>query len=290
MTFSTKSSLMNHTEYKESLFNDFFRTSRRALEALESQFNVKGVIEQVFGTGDEDDAKTTLRASRPWATLSRLIDYAIEGLDGGEHPTDIVIDGSDVIQLCKTENNWPSDEWDHIIAMGDGRFALDDGMPLAINKLALLARVDIRTVRNAISAGELASFKKDDGVHVENASARAWLHGRRGFKPTVVADRDTDLTLHEVSSPSAFAGFLLNQRQRLGLDHAQGKIVALHPLIHADSIAQLEAGIFTLPLDTVMPLADYYQVNRKELLDCVMRVFFYEEMQLLSEAKPEDHA
>jgi hypothetical protein len=39
----------------------------------------------------------------------------------------------------------------------------------------------------------------------------------------------------------------------------------LHPLIHADSIAQLEAGIFTLPLDTVMPLADYYQVNRKEL-------------------------
>jgi hypothetical protein len=44
---------------------------------------------------------------------------------------------------------------------------------------------------------------------------------------------------------------------------------------------QLEAGVFALPLDAVFPVADFYQVDRKAFLECVMRVFFYEELRML---------
>lgn len=275
---------MAKTDRKENLFDNFFSTARNSLEALESQFNIKGVVDQVFGEGvDDEQAKVHLRASRSWATLSALYDYAIDGIDNGADPMDIVIDGSDVIKLVSSENYWPSEEWTQIVAMGDGRYGLDEGQTIMLYKVALLANVDVRTVRNAVSAGDLVSFKRDDAIYIENASARRWLHGRRGFKPTVMKDDGEHLSLQNVDNPAAFGAFLVSQRKRIGLASGNDKLVVFHPSVTLQVIAQLEAGVFATPLDAVFPLADFYQVSRKELLECVMRVFFFEELRMLSD-------
>jgi hypothetical protein len=276
---------MAKTNNKENLFEDFFYAAKNSLAALEQQFKVTGVLDQVFGKDIEENieqAQAKLRASRPWATLSSLYDYAIDGMDGGADPMDIVIDGSDVLKLVSSENHWPSAEWEQIVAMADGRYALDEGMPVLLYKMALLANVDVRTVRNAVSAGELVSFKTDDEVKIENASARKWLHGRRGFKPTVTSNDAGHIRLETLDSPMDFGAYLVSQRKRLGLDSPDGKLVVFHPAVTQQALAELEAGVFALPLDAVFPIADFYQVGRKELLECVMRVFFYEELQILS--------
>jgi len=280
---------MAKTERKEKLFQDFYQAASGTFEALEIQYNITGVTEQLFGkSGEEEEAKAKLRSSHAWATLSALYDYAVDGVDGGADPMDIVIDGSDVIKLASSENYSPSEEWQDIVAMGDARYALDEGQPFMLYKLALLANVDIRTVRNAVSAGELITFKADDMVHVENASARRWLHGRRGFKPTVVAGGETHTNLENVSSPAEFAAFLATRRERIGAaqqNAPDNKLVVFHPSATPQALAQLEAGVFSLPLDAVFPLADFYQLDRKSFLDCVMRVFFADELRMLSSEK-----
>lgn len=281
------------SDHKEILFNDFFRSALGTMEALEQHYGVTGVVEHIFGKDgssreNEDQAKASLRKSYAWTELSALYEYALHGivsdLDG---PSSVVINGSDVLKLATSEEWWPSSEWDDIIAMGDGRFALDDGEEITIYKLSLLAKVDQRTVRNAISAGHLVVNKRNtmlegEQLCVENASARRWLYGRKGFRPTVVTSDDHLLNLTTLSGPAEFGSFLVSQRKRIGLDTEDGKLVVLHTSVDPQVIAQLEAGIFSLPLDAVFPLADFYQVSRKELLDTVMRVFFVDELIMLS--------
>lgn len=273
------------TSRKERLFANFFRSGKQTLRALEEQFNVKGVCEQVFGEEHDDfdshdeQRMHRLRSNRAWATLSALYDYAVEGLDyAHDGPSSLVIDGSDVLWLVTSENHWPSDEWRDIVAMADGRFALDDGQPVDHYKVALLANVDLRTVRNAISAGDLIALKEDDFIFIENASARRWLHGRKGFKPTVIQSAvQQDIAV--ITAPSVFGAFLRDRRCRLGIE--SGNVVVMHPSVTAEGLAQLESGVFSLSLNTVFPLADFYQIGRKAFLVCVMRVFFSDELQLL---------
>ncbi len=286
------------TDQKEIMFNDFFNAALGTMQSLEIHYKVKGVVEQIFGAPvigpeNEDAAKAHLRASSTWGELSALYDYALHGvvsdLDG---PDSVVINGSDVLKLASSEEYWPSSNWDDIIAMGDGRFALDDGQDITIYKLSLLANVDQRTVRNAISAGQLVANKKNvvfegEQLFVENASARRWLHGRKGFKPTIHFADAGNLSLAKVNVPTDFAAFLIAQRKNIGLDQDGGKLAVLHNCVDERSLSQLEAGIFSLPLDAVLPLADFYQVGRKELLECVMRVFFSNELTMLSSSSSE---
>lgn len=279
---------MAKNDHLENLYSDFYHAASDTIMALEARYHVNGVHDQIFGKDlKSEEAKENFRHSPAWGQLLALYNYAYFGLVGPcDEVSDIVVDGSDVIKLATSENRSPSKEWDDIIAMGDGRFALDDGQDFAIMKLALLAKVDMRTVRNAVSAGILVSYKgdviDDEVVMVENASARRWLHGRKGFKPTVLNDIDQSQRLEHVDSPAAFAAFLVSQRKRIGLNSEVGKLVVFHPSVDAKAIDQLEAGVFTLPLDAVFPIADFYQVDRKEMLNCVMRVFFANELTMLA--------
>lgn len=278
---------------KEMLFKNYFDTAVEVFSTFEGVFEVKGVWSQIFGAewGDgqafnspaiEQAAKDHVRSSWAWQQLSDLYDYAVDGNAGNRHPVDIVIGGAEVLSFIRTENHSPSFEWDYITAKGDGRFALDDGEAVLVEKLALLAGVDVRTVRNAISAGELVAFKSDDGLAIENPSARTWLLGRRGFKPTVMLDEDIG-GLDDISTPAAFSAFMSAQSKRLGLDTEGNKLVAFHPSVDARAISEIEAGIFKLPLDTVFPIADLYRLDRKQFLSCVMRVFFSEQLSTLRE-------
>jgi hypothetical protein len=273
---------------KERLFADFFSAARGTLESFEQHYNVIGVLEQVFGKDtDESQAQDHFRKSTAWHYLTKLYEYAVNGVDDGDNSS-LVIDGSDVLLLATSEEYRPSDEWFQIVAMGDGRYALDDGMNVEIEKLALLAQVDVRTVRNAISAGELLSEKlkvddEKDMIFVDNMSAKRWLRNRKGFKQSVCSYLKPRTNLESVETPAGFGAFLATQRKELELDGSGGKLVVFHPSVNAEALADLEAGVFSLPLDAVFPLADFYQLSRRELLNCVMRVFFSEELSVLSE-------
>jgi hypothetical protein len=270
---------------KEKLFSNFRSAALQSFKALEEKFGVSGLCDQVFGKHAEDErAKDRFRASSAWVTLSELFDYAVDGVQLNVHAVDIVIGGAEVISLASSENSRPSPEWDQIIAMGDGRFALDAGDSVMIGKVALLAKVDIRTVRNAISAGELASEKVGNEIFIENASARCWLHTRKGYRPTVPGYMVSS-NMEDIVTPAQFGAFLSSQRQRVGHDDGSKKLTVFHRSVNAQELTNLEAGIFSVPLDAVFPLADFYQIGRRELLDCVMRVFFREELNLLMNAE-----
>lgn len=273
---------MANIDRKENLFQNFYSTTFNSFLALEGQFNINGVMDQLFGVDkDEEHSKAHLRTTRSWITLSALYDYAVDGLIGEESPEDIVIDGSDVLHLVTSENYSPSGEWRQIVAMGDGRYALDAGDSVALIKVALLANVDVRTVRNAISSGDLVVIKTEHEVYIENASARKWLRGRKGFKATVLNEIDEDLSLSGVNTPAEFGAFLMGQRVRIGGGKDDSKLVVFHPSVNVQAVSELEAGVFSLPLDAVFPLADFYQLGRKEFLECVMRIFFYDELEML---------
>lgn len=267
---------------KADLFNDFCIVTREAAESLERYFGITNVYDQVLGdSGDTAQEEKVLRSSPAWVTLCALYDYALLGRLDGRDPHDVVIDGASVLALVTTENHRPDEAWSRIVAMGDARFALDTGEDVELGRVALLAHVDVRTVRNAVSNGELLATKEAGLQFIDNATARRWLAGRRGFKPTEVDDDSLTLAIGSVSTPADFASLLKTQRKQLSMDKVDAKLTVMHPSASAAALAQLEAGVFAMPLDTVFPLADFYQLPRKDFLACVMRVFFRQELDTI---------
>lgn len=277
---------------KEDLFDNYFVTANSAISTFETVFHIDGVWSEIFGVDASEQygfsspsveqiARDHIRASGAWEKLSWLYDYAVYGIVR-QHPEDIVIGGAEVLSYITTEMEAPSIEWNHITAQGDGRYALDSGESILLEKLALLANIDVRTVRNAISAGELVAEKGEGLILIENASARNWISGRRGFKPTVFLDEKLD-ELKEIANPGEFGAFLAAQRKKIGLDSNEKKLTAFHPGADARVLLEIENGVFRLPIDTVFPIADFYQLDRSEFLACVMRVFFSEQLFALRE-------
>lgn len=271
---------------KEELLQSFCTCTGEAVEKWETFFGVEGLGDQVLG-GNRYDIATIerLRRSNAWETLMALFDYATQGITEGMEEMSIVLDAAEILSLVRTESQWPSDEWMQILTMGDARYALDEGSPLTIERVALLGNVDVRTVRNAISAGDLVALQEDKSA-VDNASARRWLLGRKGFRQTVNASDGEHRVLEQITTAAQFGVFLAQQRKRIGLGGDGQKVTLFHPGAGSDTLVQLEAGVFTLPLDAVFPIADFYQLSRKALLECVMRVFFSRELEILSEIHP----
>lgn len=280
---------------KERLFEDFFINMLKTTERIENLFGVRGVKEQVFGCDhsfgdpDEGQAKESLRNNRAWLLASELYDYAVEGIDRtgqsgsvSDGASSLVIDAGEIIALLTGEEDAPLNAWHDVVMMGDARVALHDDLGIRVESLALLANVDVRTVRNAISSGALLCNKEDD-PYIGSDSARLWLMGRKGFKATAFAS-ETSLNIAEVETAERF-GALLKQRRAdrdLGLTPAQEPSLVAYPGLTKEILAEAEAGVFRVPLSVVWPLADYYGIARDELLDCVMRVFFPDELEALS--------
>lgn len=293
--------------HKEQLFDNFFVATSVVLESLEEHFLVSGVVDQVFGkdafgqNSNEALAKDKLRASNAWKEMSALYEYAVNGVVDPDYDTEqyadrsyIVTNGAQITELLASGVARLSKEWTDLYCMGDGRFCLDGGSDVMVSKLALLANVDLRTVRNAASSGQLATrksknFLEGDAICAENASARRWLIGRKGFKPTLRTNNERE-QIGDINDPSGFASFLIDQRLEIESEldaNDVSKRSVNHPSVNQEAIKQLEAGVFALPLDAVFPIADYYQVEHKKLLECVMRVFFSEELSMLASDTPQ---
>lgn len=280
---------------KQELFDDFFKTSVEVFSIIESTFNLPTsyISEQFFNDDNASEdaslARNKLEESDAWKTVCGLYDYALHGIihdagysDIGDAATDLVIGGAEVISIITTENHGPSEAWDRIIMMGDGRFSLDTGGDIEIMKLALLADVDIRTVRNAVSSGELTSNKVDNIVYITNQSALLWLSNRRAFKPTkfiTSAKRE----LATVNGAVELGAFLQSKRECIGLELPKQSIHAGKSVIQPSDLTHLESGIFDLPLYTVDALADFYQIPKEELLNIIMNVYFPDYLRLILE-------
>jgi hypothetical protein len=72
------------------------------------------------------------------------------------------------------------------------------------------------------------------------------------------------------------------------LDTDDKKLVVFHPLVDAKALNELEMGVFKLPLDTVTPLADFYQIDRRDFLVTVMKVFYEDQYRVLAETSDTD--
>jgi hypothetical protein len=277
---------------KEALFDDYVSNLSQVIPVFEAVFQISGVCREILGTEDpfpyfdatvEGQVRDKIETSSAWTTLSELYDYAVQGVQpDGLDDGSIVINAAEILSLITTENYAPSTVWDRIVRLGDGRHAIDAGMEIGLDKLALLANVDERTVRNAISGGDLQSRKIDSVVYIDNASARSWLRGRRGYKPTkVMASANKDLA--DVLTSPELAAFLIDHRQQLeSAASVHGRAVPTD--VEAHGIRQLENGTFSLSLDSVFPLADCYQLDRGALLSCVMRIFYRDQLVMLEKA------
>ena len=280
---------------KEVLFNDFLIAAVEAFQSIEMTFGVEGLGEQFIGepftrlttpeVSQDPAVIERVKASEAWQGLLALYDYSVDGvLKAGEFAEEIVIGSAVTLSHVEYENHSPSSDWGRLIAMGDGRFALDEGSDLDIPKLALLANVDVRTVRNAISAGDLASQKVESLVFVDNASARRWLQGRRGFISTRIIGGPT-LELEKAQTPAELGAFLAQRHEQRDLEATKTTLPPSHPAMNRQNLTDLESGVFSLPLDTVFPLADFYQLDRTAFLKAVMRCFFDEQYQALVGAR-----
>lgn len=230
---------------------------------------------------DEDIAKEAFRKIPLWENLDLLYDYAVEGILSAERgPDEIALGGAEALMLA-SRGDVSRRETERALGLvnaAEGRHALDAGENIELTKLADLANVDERTVRNAISAGELTGSGKP--VFINNQSARLWLRNRRGYRPTQVPS-DESASFADVRTPLEFGAFLKAQYERLYADSERASVIPMHPAIGADTLAALEAGVFNLPLDTASVLADFYQLERGLFLIKVMEVFFSDELYSL---------
>lgn len=106
-----------------------------------------------------------------------------------------------------------------LVKRTEARMALDAGYTLRLEQLALLADMNERSVRNALSAEGESRLQADEAGEVANEDAVRWLAGRRNFKVTqrrslvdelgappdslfaVEIPRFVDLRLREVAKP-----------------------------------------------------------------------------------------
>ncbi len=276
---------------KDEMFNDFLHSVVDVFTLIEDEFGVSlltqtiGVSENEFLTPEGTKiARKSLKELQAWKSLSELYDYAIDGIlheyggTGGEdRATEIVIGSAEILSLVTSENHGPSQKWDNIVALGDGRFALDSGANVELNKLSLLAGVDQRTVRNAISAKEIDAVKISGTIYVTNNSAVKWLSSRRGYTPTRFIC-DSKKSLSTISSATELGSFLSDIREKLN----HNKNETIPSVLSSDALSQIESGVFNLSLDCVFHMADFYQVERGDLLEAIMRIFFPEQLKALT--------
>ncbi|MDY0137787.1 MAG: hypothetical protein RBS36_11510 [Thiomicrospira sp.] len=174
--------------------------------------------------------------------------------------------------------------------IADRRFGIDffcgHENGFEIEDLVLLAKVSERTVKNAISANELRTFKdfceirKSEITRVTAKSAIRWLANRRGFKPTVVPQLG-EIRLLDVKTPIELKMYFKTQAERMIESH----------YLEGEKKEEIEQYAQTLSEKTIIEMsevegiAEKLRINRDDLLRKVFEMFFKEELDILR--KPE---
>lgn len=277
---------------KEALFKNYVETAFYVFEEFNSLFTQKSISiysslvglesqerpeksdEEVLATAEEH-----MKGTLAWFALSEMYDYAVNGIAPKHLETgDLVNCLGDVIHFFDIGKYSLNDEWKYVFSKASARYALDDGQDLDVDQLATLGAVDVRTVRNAVSAGDLIAEKRDGTVYVNNYSALHWLIRRRGFKQTVNTSSNVQ-GLSEVTNASKFGSYLREQRIESYSDPELWDLTNMKSICgwKTRDLMDLESGVFNFSLHHVFPLADFYGLDRTLFLKAILANFFPDE-------------
>lgn len=223
----------------------------------------------------------------PWDILSKTYEYAFDGVLPNGVNADDIENGLplriifEMLELFggaadSKVSNYLYDVFD----AAHGRQRLDGGMTLTIKDVALLANVDERTVRNAISAKELEASKLDKKKHIDNKSAISWLSKRKGFNSTKFPNLET-VNFNDIKSIPEFCAYLKFIRKNREVDLSNQKRISEETFIRDYGVYPLENGIFALSIDKCEALSDFYNIDRVSFLIKVMELFFKEQLGLI---------
>lgn len=232
-----------------------------------------------------DTGKYTL-----FAIMSELYDYAIEARrhvrsewEGLFNDIYLVLramqafDHMDAVDECKVDRAL------YVAKLANARFRLDDDKDevvstpmsdgqvykgvLSLSEVALLADMDEKSVRNAANPNTknpLRTFNEGNGTYVRTADARAWLAGRRGFKPTEFFDPEVDRDIATVGFKSTgdLGKYLKGRRELAGLSIVEALAAAgLGASLKGDLQDLEEDKGFYFDEEVYMRLAQVYELD-----------------------------
>ena len=220
-----------------------------------------------------------------WNNFSHLYRYAYEGKVPDDDETFIFsllqINIPNILGLLDTDSDEFSDHIFEVVNTAWARRSLDGGHGLSIKDVALLANIDERTVRNAVSAKELDSLKQDKKVNIDNKSASKWLSSRKGFIPTK-SPKENISEIDDVESTIELRAYLVDIREKLGIDISKQRWISEEKGVHQSAILGLEnGGVFGIPIDKSDVLADFYNIDREKFLMKIMEVCFNKELAII---------
>lgn len=158
---------------------------------------ITGPISELESAPEEDaEVRKLLEQSPAWAEFKALYEYAVEGKEPDDGPP-ISRDFYDDVAMPYVILTFPA-EIRNVLMTAEARAVLDGGtreLPgdqpprglLTAQEVALLANMDLRSVRNAMNpkfADGLVVELHEGKTFIHRNDARRWLEGRRGFSPT----------------------------------------------------------------------------------------------------------
>jgi transcriptional regulator with XRE-family HTH domain len=215
--------------------------------------------------------------------LDNTYEYANDGTIPNYNDTIDCLSGMDMIcyEGLLLFEHWfkrhPDSKLDFLYQLAYARKNLDEDEDFPIKRLALLAGVDERTIRNLASAGAFEIKKSGSSTVIANAEARKWLNTRPDFKPTKY---QTEPDGHVASSVTEFGQFMAQKRQEqeLTLDDVS-KAIGIDSAILAD----LEKGIDRVQLSQITKLQNLFKIENNKLFIDYMKTFHYEEFSNLTQ-------
>ena len=142
-----------------------------------------------------------------------------------------------------------------------------------------MAGLDERTVKNAQVQGAF----RGDTYDLDFDAIKLWLSSKKGFTKSQIRSSHSLSDLSLVNTKQEFGLFMKRKREELGALFDLKVFPTKHYSFDKKTVEQIEQGVFSLPLDSISPLAKEYGLNYKELLICIIRVFLPEEYRIMQE-------
>ncbi|MFV5508903.1 MULTISPECIES: hypothetical protein [unclassified Acinetobacter] len=286
---------------KEEFFQNIYECALGNFSTMQAYMGIYGIMEQVFGVReyedlgsayelptfkikqDEEKARTYFRNSSIWYPFEWVYEYAVNG-NGYKCCIDELTDCVDFIHIIHSDHFQITAQSNEIVTMALVRHALEHdptvnyfdadncNYPKAI---AQLAGIDLRTLKNAISAGEIETVSK---YVLCATSLKHWLLRRKGFKPTFYKKEEQQFFFN---SPLSFSNTLKDAKKELTTPFNPSDLLEKYPEI-PNVIEQLESGIFNLPLDSVSIIAKAYGIPYPILLKEILKTFYPNELAILT--------
>lgn len=137
-----------------------------------------------------------------------------------------------------------------LLKKADTRYGMDFlELDLSIENVASLAMIDERTVKNAISSGELETYKEEAGVgkkkitYIKRDSAIRWLLKRKKFIPTQFPT-ESEMKLKDVKSIVDFKRFIKQRAEEIETYNPQiiAELTSISTMVEQSPIVELSSA------------------------------------------------